>query len=229
MFRFSSNKFFYSTIEDVMTNHEKTPYKWLHTMEICAYIMYICRFTYILLCLLQPIRCSPIGFDFFSHLIGYLCTDKDYFFGVTFIMMFISCVVMERCIYFSRIDTCTWGIIEDQIIRSEQIFKQCLLPEEEQKTILKMQYDEVKRQTKLYFIPAPMVNWYCFLKAKMIFRNQGYAYDLVMMQSCKWKYTPSATVQLRVKMFQILAFLEHINCLVIVSICKLSFLISLKS
>lgn len=203
-----------------MTNHEKKSYRWLHTFECCAYAVYICRFAYILLCLLQPTKCSLIEIDFFSHLIENLSTDKDYFFAVTFVMMFVSCVVMERAIYFSRIDTCTWGIIEDQIIHSEQIFKQCLLPEDERKTIWKMQLGEIKRETKLYFIPELMVNWFCKIWAQIIFWKQCDAYDLAMMKSYKWKYTPGATIELRAKMYRVLAFLEMANCLVIVSVCK---------
>ncbi len=222
MFQFSSQTLFYSTIEEVMGNHEKRwSYRWLHTFECVAYLMYICRFAYILLCLLQPTQFALIKGDFFSHLIAILSTDRDYFFAVTFIMMLLSCVVMERAIYFSPIDTCTWGIIEDQIVRSETIFRQCRLSEQRQKIIFKQQLEKTKEKTKLlYYIPELMKNWFCKLGAQIIFWKKCGAYDLEMMKSYKWRYTPKATIQLRVKMYRVLALLEAINCVVVVSVCK---------
>lgn len=221
MFQFSGKSLFHSIIKDVMTNHDKKSYKWLHTFENLSYIMYICRFTYILLCLYQPTDYSLIQIDFFSHLIENLSTDKDYFFCVTFIMMFISCVALETCLYFSRTDTCTWGIIEDQVMRTDQIFKECLLPQDEQKTILQIRFEEIKKQKiHLDLVPELLLNLYCKLIAKIVFWAKGDAFDLVRMKTFTWKYQPAAKIQLRVKMYRILSIQEKINCLAIIFVCK---------
>ena len=117
-FFISTRRLFYNTTKEVVKQHGKRVYVFQHCLEILAYLMYIFRFAYIMLSLSDPVQFRPFQWDtFFTNFFAYLSTDRDLLFGGAFLMLFVSCVLIEHSIYFSRVDTSTWQILYDGVVR----------------------------------------------------------------------------------------------------------------
>lgn len=213
-----SRRFFYNTTKEIVEQHGKPFFVFKHRLEVLAYLLYIVRFSYILLSMCDPVHFHPLQKDFFTHFFDYLSTDQDLLFGGTFLMLFISCVIIERSIYFSRVDTPTWQIIYDGVVSSGRAFRKSRLSLAVRRSCFNRRQEKVKR--KLSFLPNLLKNILSKLIAKAVMWYRCEGYSLEKVKSHRFAYIPLASVKLRAKMFVFVEMSEVVNWLIIVFISK---------
>mgnify|MGYP007002771711 CR=1 FL=1 len=186
--------------------------------------MYIFRFAYIMLSLSDPVQFRPFQWDtFFTNFFAYLSdTDRDLLFGGTFLMLFVSCVLIEHSIYFSRVDTSTWQILYDGVVRRSNIFSTARHPHAVQLHNYNRRLEEVKG-CRLSFLPKLLQNGFGKLitKAEMWLKAENY--NLEKIKSSQWKYVTRASVELRTKMFIFVEVAEVVYCVIVWFISKEKF------
>ncbi len=218
-----SRRLFYNTSKEVVEQHGKPLYVFQHRLEIAAYLLYVFRFAYIMLSMSDPGTFRPIAWDtFFTNLFAYLSTDRDLLFGGIFLMLFVSCVLIEHSVYFSRVDTDTWQILYDGVVKGGDIFSETRLSHAVQLDNYNRRLKEVKGG-RLLFLPKLFQDCFSQLitKTEMWFKANGY--NRKKIKSSQWKYVPQASVELRAKMFIFVEVVEVVYCIVVWFLSKKSF------
>src|SRR5699024_7137146 len=108
-------------------------------------------------------------FDFFEFLFLIFSTNKDYFFGVTFIMLFANGLLLEFDLYFSRVDTITWKLLYDIIVLDGQIYRKCAKSQKELEKLRLRKISRISYEIPKFFrvLPNFLVRKYLKLAAEL--------------------------------------------------------------
>lgn len=222
LFKVTSRRLFYNTTKEVIEKHGNSYYVLQHYLEISAYFCYALRFIYVILSMTDPKKYSSLKNDFFTHLFSYFSTDRDVLYGVIMLMLFLSSIHLEKCIYFSRVDTPTWQAVYDEVVRGESFFRQSRYSKKVQNLIFNDRLKKIQKsvwftsfcpvilQNSLGRVVTKVVIWYCC---------EFYNLNKIETQF-KWKFIPEASVKLRAKMFIFTDVIETVNWILICFICK---------
>lgn len=219
----SNRHIFYNLVQTNTEHHYDFNHQFLHKSELYLFFAYLFRFCYLLfLIILKPHRLVLSQYDFFEHMFNYFSTDKDYFFGVTFIMLTFNGLLLEHDLYFQKVDTLSWKVLYDRCVFDLQIYQKSFKSVEMQ---AKLYSCKLKQITQL---PAPayfnLLPKFCFqkyidLKTKLeLYRNLELI-DTKKFGQYKSYLFPNVSAKLRIQVCLTLIMLEKINSFIIVLAC----------
>lgn len=220
---FNSNRYIFQNLVQVNAEHHYDyNHRFLHKSELYLFFAYTLRFCYLLFSIvLNPHKAVLSQYDFFEHLFIYFSTDKDYFFGVTFIMLTFNGFLLEHDLYFHKIDTVAWKLLYDRISDS-QIFQKSLKSVEVQtkQYFLKLQqFTQLPAPTYFHFLPKFCFQKYIDWKVKLELYSNLEFIDQEKFGQHKSFYFPNVSAKLRIQVCLTLIMLEKINTFIIVMAC----------
>ena len=214
---FMRRQFLYDEISVIIFKHDNLKTKTIHIAEIFLYLMYIFRFSLIILGIRSNIRLSK--YDFFDHFFHYFSTDRDFLFPLTFIMLFVYCICMENRLYFTPINTITWQMYDDLVIKTMDAYEKSKSTSELLKNSAD-QLNKVKNRCKNLHFPDFLVDSYSKIWTKIqVWLHFGHV-DLKILAQLRMHYFHSVNVSTKVKIIQTIILADRISNFIIFIICK---------
>ena len=125
-----NQRLYYHTIRHTVENYGKLSHQLWHFTEMLLYVFYVFRFIYTQLSISNPTDYPLVEWDFFKQIFQTLSTDKDYFFGATLVMLFVNAFFLEYDLNFTRVDTYTWGVLYDMVVKQVDAFESARIEQE---------------------------------------------------------------------------------------------------
>ncbi|KAJ6221808.1 hypothetical protein RDWZM_000353 [Blomia tropicalis] len=170
----------------------------LHLFNISSNFAFIIRFGYTIITHFNP-KYAITDYDVFVRIFDF--NSNDFSMIATFIGLSISTALLEAKLYFSRIDTVTWQMFYDLVVRNADICKRCMKSEASQAKTFNRRLDMVRKKlAKKHSTSVWWFNPYSRMKASgSIWWNLDYINKFKLSQTKLSQY-PEISFRLRTMM-----------------------------
>ena len=220
-YKILNRKFVYNEVCKIIYKRNDFKTRIIHITEIFCYFQYVIRYLIVLHQIAMNENYEPSHYEFFHHFFRYISNDKDVLFILTFIMLFIYCILMEYCIYFTPANTVTWLMYEDWIIKTMDAYHQSeKLNESFGNTLRTAILFKRKMKLKCPYLPDKMINLICqvVIKAKIWLKFEHI--NKSKLEQLKMKYFPFVPLSIKIKIIQTILIADKITNLAMIAICN---------
>lgn len=198
-------RFFYTQIKHIISKNENQfAYTTIHVFHMILYSFFLLRFCVIFLQLSNQLHSELIlKHDIFYRFFRECSNGKDYFYPVTFIMLLLFCLLIEREIYFTPVDTITWRKYHDLVVINCDLYERsaCALLLENNGTLS-------KRTTKSF----------------VVIKARNTAFCLVPLPNF-----PTLSYKMRAKFIKAVFIMEKLSIVLIGFVCKFDIRIQMET
>lgn len=210
-------------IKNNVEHHHDFNHQFLHRSNLYLFIAYLFRFYYLLIStIINPHPLKLSRYDFFEHMFQYFSTDKDYFFGVTFIMLTLNGLLLEHDLFFHKVDTLSWKLLYDRIVLDLQIYQKSFQSSDIQ---MKLYFEKLEHFSQLkvsaYFryLPKYCLEKYIDWKIRLELYNNLEFIDQEKFGQFKSYLFPNVSAKLRIQTCMTVMMLEKVNSFIIAMAC----------
>ena len=198
LFRSNSifHKFFYRQIKHILSKDSNPNYKLIHSINIAFYLFYIIRFLYIIRFMMLSKSIPTENLDFFIHFFNQFSQGKDYFYIVTFIMLFLFNLLLEPLVYFTPINTITWKKYHNLNVVNFELYER---------------YSENYFEFNKQFLSKRMISILTLKSAEI---------NCMILSISKLAYFPTISTELRVTFIKATIIMNKICKLIAIISCK---------
>lgn len=218
------SQFFYSEVKDIVEHRYSVRYRAVHVLNIAINFCFIIRFGTILLATRSSTLASFESHDIFVRIFSLErrngAGERDLSMVFTFIGLAISSALLEMKLYFSRIDTLTWQMFYDLVVRNLDIYHQCLKTAPKRRQIFADRVRAIRGHAGSTSGYSPVWNVYNrFQASTAIWYNLDFV-DKEKLDKLKLTSYPEMTLQLRTRLIFALKIANRISCSCIITLCK---------
>lgn len=200
--------------------------RWI-LFQLVFYLIYIARFTFIFYRIVHPSSLYlPSEMDFFEHALRYLSTDRDYFFSLTYISLFLFAFAMTYCLYLTPNDTVTWLIYDDLVLKLGDAYRESGESPKRMRLIWRRHSILAgQRLGRLRRLLPPLVRHK--LEAVIVKWTIWWAFDHIKkrrLRRLEMHYFPKVQLIVKIRILQMAAVCDQFNRALLLMICKLTHL-----